>query len=137
MNRRKFIRGTGLIGGLLGGVLAGKEVIERIHTKETVVKEMLPAPVDIADVDMQPVGNTILALKGNSKPPETVVQERFRLGPSGLGIGGSSMVFNTATIVPTEYDLEVGLSVGRDKRLWVKIDGEWRRVALDPNSNEG
>ena len=121
MNRRKFIRGTGLLGGLLGGVLAGKEVIERIHTKETIVKEMLPAPVDVADVDMQPIGTTLLTLQGHSKLPEP---------PKDT----NGFVF--APINP-QYDLQVGLSVGRDKRLWLKIDNEWRRVALDPNSNEG
>jgi hypothetical protein len=121
MNRRKFIRGTGLLGGLLGGVFAGKEVIERIHTKETIVKEMLPAPVDVADVDMQPIGTTILTLQGYSKLPDP---------PKDT---------NVYTFVPTnpQYDLQVGLSVGRDKRLWLKVDNEWRRVSLDPNSNEG
>ena len=121
MNRRKFIRGTGLLGGLLGGVLAGKEVIERIHTKETIVEKILPAPVDIASADMEPTGTTMLTLHGNSKPPEP---------PKDT----NGFVF--APINP-QYDLQVGLSVGRDKRLWLKIDNEWRRVALDPNSNEG
>lgn len=119
MNRRKFIRGTGLLGGLLGGVLAGKEVIERIHTKETIVREMLPAPVDAADVDMEPIGNTILTLQGYSKPPEV---------PKTPGVFFSSQ---------PKYDLHVGMAVGRDKRLWIKVDDEWRRVSLDPNSNEG
>lgn len=114
MNRRKFIRGTGLLGGFLGGVLAGREVIERIHTKETIVKELIPAPVDATNADMEPVGNTILTLQGNSKPPEI---------PKTSGIQFFS---------PPKYDLQVGMAVGRDKRLWIKVDDEWRRVSLDP-----
>lgn len=121
MNRRKFIRGSGILGGLLGGVLAGREVIERIHTKETIVKEIMPEPVDVADVDMQPISNTIFTLKGNSKPPE----------PPKTTTG---LYFSD---INPKYDLEVGMAVGRDKRLWLKIDGEWRRIALDPNNNEG
>ena len=119
MNRRKFIRGTGLLGGLLGGVLAGKEVIERIHTKETIVKEMIPAPVDIASADMGPLGNTILTLQGNSKPPEPPKETH-------------GFVFASNP----QYDLQVGMAVGRDKRLWLKIDNEWRRVSLDPTDND-
>ena len=120
MDRRKFIRGTGLLGGLLGGVLAGKEVIERIHTKETIVKEMIPAPVDVSSSDMEPVGNTILTLQGNSKPPEPPKE-----------ISG----YTFAPINP-QYDLQVGMAVGRDKRLWLKIDNEWRRVSLDPSDHD-
>lgn len=120
MNRRKFIRGTGLLGGLLGGVLAGKEVIERIHTKETIVKEMIPAPVDIASADMGPVGNSVLTLQGNSNPPEPPKESHgFVFAP-----------------INQQYDLQLGMSVGRDKRLWLKIDNEWRRVALDPTEND-
>jgi hypothetical protein len=122
MNRRKFIRGTGILGGLLGGVLAGKEVIERIHTKETIVREMLPAPVNVADADMGPIGNTQLLLQGSSKPPEVPMNT------------SSGMYFISSQ---PKYDLQVGLAVGRDKRLWIKVDNEWRRVSLDPNSNEG
>lgn len=119
MDRRKFIRGTGLLGGLLGGVLAGKEVIERIHTKETIVKEMIPVELDFAPKDMEPVGTTILVLQGHSKRPEPPKETHgFVFAPN------------------PQYDLQVGLSVGRDKRLWLKIDNEWRRVSLDPTEND-
>ena len=120
MDRRKFIRGTGLLGGLLGGVLAGKEVIEKIHTKETIVKELIPAPVDVADADMEPIGNTILTLQGNSKPPELPKDSQ-----SGIYFVSSQ----------PKYDLQVGLAVGRDKRLWIKVNDEWRRVSLDPKDD--
>lgn len=119
MNRRKFIQGTGLLGGLLGGVLAGKEVIERIHTKETIVEKMLPAPVDIASANMEPIGTTTLTLQGYSKLPDPPKETNG---------------FTFAPINP-QYDLQVGIAVGRDKRLWLKVDNEWRRVSLDPTDD--
>jgi len=116
MDRRKFIRGGGAVGGLFAGLLAGKAVVERIHTKEIIVEKMLPAPVDVAEQAMEPVGITMLTLTGNSKPPEAPKDTNG---------------YTFAPINP-QHDLQVGMAVGRDKRLWIKVDQEWKRVALDP-----
>lgn len=120
MERRKFIRGAGLVGGLLGGVLAGREVIERIHTKETIVKQILPPVQDVASSKDQPVGNVHLTLQGSSK-----------LDKEPISAEGTLFIN-----YPKVYDRKVDLAVGVDNRLWMRVDNVWHRVSVDPLNHD-
>jgi hypothetical protein len=117
MERRKFIRGAGLVSGFLGGVFAGKVVVEKIHTKE-VIKEVLP-PVEEVDIShLAPESPTSLVLRGNPKPKTYSNQ-----GSNGIG----GFLYTN----PADYQNRVELSVGKDNRLWIKIGDEWKRVTVD------
>ena len=122
MDRRKFVKGTGILGGLLGGVFAGNEVIERIHTKETLIRETIAAPVPVAPSNMQPVASTpTLSLMGNSEEPKPE-QPKYEIGYS--------------FIEQPKYDRKVDLGVGKDNRLWIKVDNQWRRLSIDDSERE-
>jgi hypothetical protein len=107
--RRKMITGTGLAGAFVAGFFAPKVVVE--------VKEKL-RETRVEDIrHLAPQSSTTLTLQGNPKP---VVPSPY----NGNGFYVSSN---------PEYQNKVEMSVGKDNRLWLKIDGEWRRVAIDPS----
>ena len=117
MERRKFIRGAGIVSGLLGGVFAGKVVVEKIHTKE-IIREVLPEVEKVDISHLAPENPTTIVLHGNPKPKTYSNQD-------SNGIGGF-MYTNT-----NDYQNKVELSVGKDNSLWLKVDGDWKRVVTE------
>jgi|LakMenEpi03Aug12_release.lakeMendotaPanAssembly.Ray.scaffolds.fasta_scaffold2392255_1 hypothetical protein len=117
MERRKFIRGAGILSGFLGGVFAGKVVVEKIHTKE-VIREVLP-PVEEVDIThLAPESPTSLVLHGNPKPKTYSNQD-------SNGIGG--FIYNGTS----DYQNKVELSVGKDNSLWIRSGDAWKRVVTE------
>lgn len=102
-DRRKFLRGVGILGAFMGGV-ATPVIVQQIEKKSE--------PVDSA---LSPEGNTTLVLQGNPKPVESI--------PTSGGY--------TFTPINQGYQNKVEMSVGKDNRLWIKVDNQWRRVAID------
>jgi len=111
--RRGFLRGAGIFGTIVGGVAAGKMIVEK-HYQET---KYIPAPEqpkqDISH--LAPETPTTLMLQGNPKKKE----------PSTLE-GSPYSVFSNV-----EYENKVEMSVGKDNRLWVKVNDEWKRVSIE------
>lgn len=113
MDRRKFVRGAGLATGVLGGFFAGKEVVERIHTKEIIMEVSKPVE-DISHLK-PPESINYLSLQGAyGKDEEKPSDNPF-------------MITNTNTKVTHRVDMTVGL----DNRLWIKVNGEWKRVVVE------
>ncbi len=112
-SRRNFLtgsaKGAGIFGAFLSG-LAAPVIVERVTEKQAPKIE----PEDISH--LAPESPTTLVLQGGVKkqePPPT--SNGFYLAPTNV-----------------EYTNKVAMSVGKDNRLWLQVDGQWRRVALDP-----
>ncbi len=116
MERRKFMKGAGILGSVLGGMAATKVVIEN-HYHETKQVSVDPPKEDISH--LAPIDSVqTLQLQVNNDPPE--MNERSRLTPSGF------------MFTPTpQYTNKVAMSVGKDNRLWIKVGDEWKRVSLE------
>jgi len=108
VNRRKFLMGTGLYGAFVAGLVA-PVVVERLKEVETPKAQ----PEDISHLAPENNQHQHLVLMGNLKPVETTQ-------PTGNGF----------CIMPTnrEYQNQVGLSVGKDDMLWIKVGDKWKRV---------
>lgn len=116
MDRRKFVRGAGAITGLLGGVLAGKEVVERIHTRE-VIREVSKPVEDISHLK-PPKKLQILSLCGDYSAEEKKPVDGFN-------------GFSNISLSPPKTTHKVDMTVGLDNRLWIRVDGEWKRVVVE------
>lgn len=117
MERRKFMKGAGILGSVLGGMAATKVVIEN-HYHETKQVSVDPPKEDISH--LAPLDSVqTLQLQVNNDPPE--MNERSRLTSDG------GFYFT-----PTpQYTNKVAMSVGKDNRLWIKVGDEWKRVSLE------
>lgn len=114
--RRRMLTGTGLVGAFATGFFAPKVIVE--------VKEKLQQP-NVEDIrHLAPLSPTTLMLTADNRTAEEKQKEN------------SPMIGNGFYIQPMEHNKEtntVTMSVGKDNRLWIKVDDQWRRVALDPS----
>lgn len=110
--RRKFFRGAGLIGALVAGVATSRMVNDRSPEND---KE---AVKDISA--LAPVGSTHnLHLTADNRTAE----EKQKDQPQHYG---------KFTLLPSMKPTnQVALSVGKDNRLWIKVDDEWKRIAIE------
>jgi hypothetical protein len=73
----------------------------------------------VVDKTLAPTSSSNLTLTADNRP-----QEAMRINSDGAwGIGVSAP--------QPEHQNRVAMSVGKDNRLWLQVDGEWRRVALE------
>ena len=118
-DRRKFVKGLGLFSAFIGGLSAhslanGSPVVDVRDT----VDPVLPQPVDKALAPPDPACTIQLTGSyGDTNVP-------MDLTPKGYG---SVYYFNPNPPVTNK----VSMAVGRDDRLWMKVNDEWRRVALE------
>lgn len=115
--RRNFFKGTGKGAGIAGAFFAGfmaPVVIERVKETKIIQQVETPKPEPENITHLAPENPTTLVLQGGVKKQE----------PPPLGNG----FYITPNV---EYTNKVAISVGKDNRLWIQVDGEWRRVALD------
>lgn len=105
--RRKFMKGFGLLGAVLAGATTTKVVIEHAEKKEK-EKE------DISH--LAPGNNNTLVLLGQPVEKEPV---QFQ---------GSSFYIQPMN---HEYKNKVAMAVGKDDRLWIKVGEEWKRVSIE------
>ena len=101
--RRNFLKGFGLLGAVVGGAAAAKVVVEYRVVEEHKKVE------DISH--LAPDNPTTLVLQGNPK--------RVEIPACGLAFTNQ------------EFQNKVNLSVGKDNRLWIKVDDTWMRVSVD------
>lgn len=104
--KRSFLRGAGLF-GLFAGIGGA------------VVAESLPAPLPEVKEDISHLAPTtnrhgVLSLNAS------YTDEAPAQATNGY------MIWNPPT---TTHSVE--MAVGKDNRLWIKVDDEWRRVALE------
>ena len=114
--RRRMLTGTGLVGAFAAGFFAPKVVVE--------VKEKLQQP-KIEDIrHLAPLSSTTLMLTADNRTAE----EKQKENPPMIGNG-----FYIQPMEPHKETNKVTMSVGKDNRLWIQVDGQWRIVALDPS----
>jgi hypothetical protein len=127
MDRRKFIKGSGLIGGLFGSVVAGKVIVEKIHTKEIITQVS-----DTVDSSNAPtVGVATLMLQ--TENPDLSTKKDLPI----VNLNNNQYVFTSSNY--NLYDVveknTVSLAAGKDNRLWIKVNNEWLRLSVDKTVN--
>jgi hypothetical protein len=134
--RRRFIKGFGLLGLALSGAAAAREAVSNtgvigVGTGTNNVPAVIDPPVVEDIAHLAPLGKVTLQLTAdNTPPPPPPPPQSFT--PGIVTLTGSS--YSYPTILSNGYketDNKVTLSVGKDDRLWIKIGDTWRRVALD------
>jgi len=125
MDRRKFIRGTGLFGGLIAGVVAGKTVIEKIHTKEIINAQ------ETVDANYAPT-STVGTLHLQTDNPDLSTKKQVNFGSNNLN---GNIVFINDNYYASQYEVvernAVSMAAGKDNRLWIKVNDEWYRLSVD------
>lgn len=127
MERRKFLRNGGLLGAMFG---AGAGAVAMTQQPEAITAPAIVPIVPKEDISHLAPPNSSYNLQINgSYPTEEPPQERMRVTSDGsFGIGTSPYMFAPMNPVITN---SVIMSVGKDNRLWLKIDDKWHRVALE------
>lgn len=130
--RRGFLKGFGLFGAAAGGFLAVQNSIANTPPPTPIGSSTGPehsvGPVeDIAH--LAPLGLVNIHFQADNRPPpppppvnHNSVYMMSSGGHYGLGLGN---------MTSTEGHNNVKMSVGKDNRLWIEVDGQWRRVALE------
>ena len=136
--RRRFIKGFGLLGLALSGAAAAREAVSNTSvigasTGTSNVPTVIDPPVVEDIAHLAPLGKTTLQLTADNTPPPPPPQS---FTPGIVTLTGSSYgSYSYPTILGNGYketDNKVTMSVGKDNRLWIKIgDDTWRRVALE------
>ena len=137
--RRRFIKGFGLLGLALSGAAAAREAVSNTSvigasTGTSNVPTVIDPPVVEDIAHLAPLGKTTLQLTAdNTPPPPPPPPQSFTPGVVTL-TGSSYGSYSYPTILSNgckETDNKVTMSVGKDNRLWIKIGDTWRRVALE------
>ena len=148
-HRRGFLKGFGLLSAIAAG--AATHHLANTGTSMAVrdsVDPVLQPPVDISH--LAPLGKVNLTLTADNEPPPVVkpVSVQYTQGDSNVGMqfmpkGAGPSVYTMSGSSHTQTMMSIGsgggvpnknnvkMSVGRDNRLWIEIDGQWRRVALE------
>lgn len=116
--RRSFIKGF----GLLGAVIAGAATVDSAHAASQVVGNIPDRDVDSVhrpaaarDEDRPPVNASLVSITGSYGEPHKIeVNDGYYIVQSNF--------------TPTH---RVDMAVGHDNRLWIKVDDQWKRVAVE------
>jgi hypothetical protein len=106
--RRNFFKGAGLLGALAAGIATNKVVIEHAEAPKEDYSHLAPEP------------NTTLTLTGDNRTAEE--KQAAMPAPSN-----GMYVFSPNPQVTNQ----VAMAVGKDNRLWLKVDEKWHRVSID------
>lgn len=118
--RRGFIRSLGLVGTIIGGATAARatDSIAMVGSTDTVDSVVVDeSPASIAEL-APPTAAPMLQLTGAYGPPEepapVLESNQFYFAPTNRTVTHS-----------------VGMAVGKDNRLWIKIGDSWKRVVVE------
>lgn len=127
-DRRRFVRNFGLLGAVLAGMGSGELAAE---PKPVLPVPDLPNPSNdnvVCDISsLQPDNTTNIVLSADN----TGAHRQY---PSPNSYTISAGYGATAYLVapsPPPVTNQVRMSVGKDNRLWIEVDGSWKRVALE------
>jgi hypothetical protein len=135
--RRRFLKGFGLFGAAASGFLAAQTSFANTPPP-TPIGVPADAERDVGTVEdiahLAPLGTTTIALNADNRPPPPppppVAASPYSLGVSGGGYVSTVASFGSGHYVPEGHN-QIKMSVGKDNRLWIEVDGTWRRVALE------
>ncbi len=132
--RRSFIKGFGLFGALGAGYGAALLQDRAAQMAGPSLPDANSTTVAEDISHLAPLGSTTLVLTANNKPPPPPPPPSPITFSDGYIAMGSSYIISPALSmngVSTPNQNNVKMSVGKDDRLWIEVDGKWRRVALD------
>ena len=143
--RRRFIKGFGLLGLALSGAAAARETISNtgvigVGTGTNNVPAVIDPPVVEDIAHLAPLGKITLQLTADNTPPPPPPPpvESIKIHKNEDGSWITTPTVGSSYSYPSilnngckETDNKVTMSVGKDNRLWIKIGDTWRRVALD------
>ena len=125
--RRGFLKGFGLLGAAAGGFLAVQNSFANTPPP-TPIGSSIDAERDVGPVEdithLAPLGTTTIMLTADNEPPPPPATPTFN---GYVVAGGYGMISSSFS----ENANKVKMSVGKDNRLWIEVDGQWRRVALE------
>lgn len=105
--RRNFFKGFGVLGAAVAGAAAVKVTVEHVKKPSEDHSHLAPEP------------NTTITLTGDNRTPE---QKQASAIPASNGF----------YITPnSEVTNQVAMAVGKDNRLWIKVEDKWHRVSID------
>ena len=115
IKRRSFIKGFGLGGVIVGSAASGFAAAKALSnvTSQPAPAVVVPQLEDIshlAPVDNPMAGNLVL-MRNNDEPEPP---------PPGVLVMPSNI----------KSTHEVAMSVGKDNRLWLKVEDKWMRVVV-------
>jgi hypothetical protein len=116
MSRRTFLRSFGLLGVAVAGATAAMA-----NTEPVAVPTPEPTKKDFTHLAPSDAVSGIISLHSDNRSLEEKEDEYNNSQTHG-------MVFVSNDFKGTN---EVHMAVGKDDRLWIKVDDEWKRVALD------
>lgn len=130
--RRKFLKGI----GLWSSVAAGAATPLLANTgASSVVRNTTDIPVACTvDPSLAPLGQTNLMLTADNNPPPPPPPVSSLNGcflVAGGGYNSYSPMLSVGNPNADSTRNNVKMSVGKDNRLWIEVDGTWRRVALE------
>ena len=105
--RRNFLKGAGIVSAFVVGAASYRQV-----------REVAEANQDIGHL-APPESATTLQITGSYGKPVT---------PVNVTSGNGIYTFSPMYTPPTN---SVAMTVGKDDRLWIKINEEWKRVAIE------
>lgn len=141
-HRRGFLKGFGLLSAIAAG--AATNHFANNGTSLAVrdsVDPVLQPPMDISH--LAPLGKVNLTLTADNEPPKPPPIQSTNIDMGFMPKGYSSPIVMMGSSTSTHTVMSVGsgggvpdknnvkMSVGRDNRLWIEVDGQWRRVALE------
>jgi hypothetical protein len=106
-SRRKFFKGFGVLGAVVAGATAVKVTVEEAQKQSDDVSHLAPEP------------NMTLMITGDNRTPE---EKQAHMSPPSNGF----MIYQQPQVTN-----QVSLAVGKDNRLWIKVDEQWKRVSID------
>ena len=135
--RRGFLKGFGLFSAAAGGFLAAQNSFANTPPP-TPIGVPTDAKRDVGPVEdiahLAPLGTTTIALNADNRPPPPPPPPSVTGSPYVISATGS-YVSSVASLGSDPYVPEghnqIKMSVGKDNRLWIEVDGTWRRVALE------
>ena len=119
--RRGFIRGLGLVGTIIGGFAAARatDAVAMVGSTDTVDSAIIDeSPASIAQL-APPTDDQMLRLTGAYGPPEEPVPPVFESNRFYIGSTNRTVTHS------------VGMAVGKDNHLWIKIGDGWKRVVVE------
>lgn len=107
--RREFFRKASIFG------------VAALAPVATTVVVTMPKDQPKEDIsNLKPEGNSNLVLNGGLKA---------RGGTQVTDANGTGVYFMEP--ITAEYSNKVEISVGKDNRLWINVNNEWKRVAIE------
>jgi len=135
MDRRKFLRGSGMVAGALGGLVLGyreyvnkpiidKKVLDQVeggHNCLTITQGYYPKPKPVAITAVPEFDDF-----DDSLADPTLKFKYVKLDQSNLKLDQSNFIFRQED----QYQLmsNVSFKPGPDGNLYLKINGEWKQV---------